>query len=61
MIKKKKLFFVKKELKSQKNAKECYICGNEIQKILKIYIIERSEFINIMQGNTEAQQIVFVI
>ena len=36
MIKKKKLFFVKKELKSQKNAKECYICGNEIQKILKI-------------------------
>ena len=36
MIKKKKKIFVKKELKSQKNAKECYICGNEIQKILKI-------------------------
>ena len=37
------------------------IAKKESKKMLKIKIIEKSEIIIIMQGNIEAQHIVFVI
>ena len=60
--KKKKLPLTKEELKSDEDAKVCYICKKKFQKSsLKAKIIENLEIIIIIQVNIEAQHIVFVI
>ena len=59
--KKKMLPLTKKELTSHEDAKECYICGKEIQTNAKDINYRKVEIIVIIQGNTEAQRIVFVI
>ena len=59
--KKKMLPLTKKELTSHEDAKECYICGKEIQTKAKDIDYRKVEIIVIIQGNTEAQRIVFGI
>ena len=57
--KEKMLLLTNKELKSHEYAKKYYICGKRIQKNTKDS--EKLHIIVIIQGNTEAQRIVFVI
>ena len=59
--KKKMLPLTKKELTPHEDAKECYICGKEIQTKAKDIDYRKVEIIVIIQGNTEAQRIVFGI
>ena len=52
----------KEELKSNQDAKVCYICKKEFYRSsLKIKIIQKLQIIAIIQVNIEVQHIVFVI